>query len=166
MIFNTPRLYVRKLTMQDLPLFHKMQNDSAVMRYIGGKVASLEENKRDLERVIKFYDVAHNDFWVWAFCSKADDHFIGTCALVANKDQQYEIGYRMLKDEWEQGYGKEITNGLIHYGFEQMKLKEIVAYVNKNNTASVKILDSTFKFIKEFYNEEEDCIDRFYIISN
>lgn len=166
MLFKTERLYARELRKSDLPLFHRMQNDHAVMRYVGGKTYTLEENTKDLERVMKFYQKPGNDFWVWAIAGVEDHRFIGTCALVKNENEEYEIGFRLLKEEWQKGYGKEITNGLIRYGFEEMKLDKIVAYVNKNNVASVKILDSTFRFIKEFYNDEEDCIDRYYQISN
>ncbi|MBL7472610.1 GNAT family N-acetyltransferase [Robertkochia sediminum] len=166
MLFTTKRLYVRELSREDLPEFHRMQNDHAVMRYVGGKTYSLEENKADLERVISFYKKRGNDFWVWAIMSIEDHRFIGTCALVKNEKDEYEIGFRLLKEEWKKGFGKEITNGLLGYGFDTMKLSKIVAYVNKNNVASVKILDSTFRFIKEFYNDKEDCIDRYYQISN
>ncbi|QLE00236.1 GNAT family N-acetyltransferase [Galbibacter sp. BG1] len=166
MIFQTKRLTVRKLSMADLDLFHKMQNDQAVMRYIGGKTYSLEENKTDLKNILKFYKNPKNDFWVWAITFTETKEFLGTIALVKNEKEEYEIGYRLLKDYWKRGLGKEVTNGLIKYAFEVKKIKEIVAYVDKNNVTSVRILDSTFNFIKEFYNEQDNCIDRYYKLSN
>ncbi|MEL4307778.1 GNAT family N-acetyltransferase [Joostella sp. CR20] len=166
MIFTTQRLTIRALTLSDLDLFHKMQNDQAVMKYVGGKTYSLEENKKDLLNILKFYKLPKNDFWVWAITLSATEQFIGTIALVRNEKDEYEIGYRLLKEHWRQGYGKEVTNGLIKYAFEVKKIKEIVAYVDKENVTSVRILDSTFNFIKEFYNEEDNCIDRYYKLSN
>lgn len=143
-----------------------MQNDQQVMRYIGGKAFSYSENKKDLENILKFYQIPDNDFWVWAIELAITGNFIGTVALVKNQKGEYEIGYRLLKEHWKNGYGKEVTNGLIRHAFEQMKLKEIVAYVDKANVTSVRILDSTFKFIKEIYNEQDNCIDRYYKLSN
>lgn len=166
MIFSTQRLQIRHLDIQDLELFHKMQNDQQVMRYVGGKVYSLAENKKDLQNILKFYDTPGNDFWVWAIELINSQDFIGTIALVRNQKAEHEIGYRLLKEYWKQGYGKEVTNGLIKHAFEQMKLKEIVAYVDKENITSVRILDSTFNFIKEIYNEQDNCIDRYYKLSN
>lgn len=166
MIFRTLRLQIRHLDIHDLGLFHKMQNDQQVMRYIGGKTFSYSENKRDLENILKFYDNPNNDFWVWAIELSTTHDFIGTIALVKNQKGEHEIGYRLLKEYWKQGYGKEVTNGLIRHAFEDMKLKEIVAYVDKDNVTSVRILDSTFKFIKEIYNEQDNCIDRYYKLSN
>ncbi|WP_417362846.1 GNAT family N-acetyltransferase [Galbibacter sp.] len=166
MIFNTQRLQIRPLDIQDLGLFHKMQNDQEVMRYIGGKISSLAENKRDLETILKYYKDPDNDFWVWAIELIDTERFIGTIALVKNQKGEYEIGYRLLKDYWKKGYGKEVTNGVIKYAFEKLKLKEIVAYVDKENLTSVRILESTFNFIKEIYNEQDNCIDRYYKLSN
>ncbi|WP_224484520.1 GNAT family N-acetyltransferase [Robertkochia aurantiaca] len=166
MIFSTERLYTRKLLKSDLARYHRMQNDQQVMKYVGGKTFSLEENIKDLENLIGFYNKPKNDFWVWAVVEKETDDFVGTCAIVSNKKKEEEIGYRLLKQYWGKGYGKEVTNGLIKYAFEVMKIREIVAYVDKENVSSVRILDSTFKFIKEFYNEEDNCIDRYYKLSN
>ena len=166
MVFTTQRLQIRRLTLADLDLFHKMQSDQQVMRYIGGKVSSYQENKKDLENILKFYNTPKNDFWVWAIALKSNRDFIGTVALVKNQKGEYEIGYRLHKTYWRQGYGKEVSNGLIKYAFEELYIKEIVAYVDKNNITSVRILDSTFNFIKEIYNEQDNCIDRYYKLSN
>ncbi|MCX2680230.1 GNAT family N-acetyltransferase [Galbibacter sp. EGI 63066] len=166
MIFGTSRLTIRKLNMEDLKLFHKMQNDQTVMKYISGKAFSYEENKRDLQNILNFYKNPKNDFWVWAVTLAETSDFIGTVALVKNEKEEYEIGYRLLKEYWKKGYGKEVTNGLIKYAFEVKKIKEVVAYVDKNNVTSVRILDSTFNLIKEFYNEQDNCIDRYYKLSN
>lgn len=166
MIFKTKRLHIRPLEPGDLNQFHKMQSDYAVMRYVGNTVQSLEESSNDLKNLIRFYERANNDFWVWAIINASEDCFIGTCALVRNEKGENEIGFRLLKEYWSKGYGKEVVNGLIRHAFEQMKLTEVVAYADKENISSVRILDSTFKFIREFYNHEEDCIDRYYKISN
>lgn len=166
MVFTTQRLQIRRLTFEDIDPFHKMQNDQQVMRYVGGKVFSYQENKKDLENILKFYNTPKNDFWVWAIELSSTKDFIGTVALVKNEKGEHEIGYRLLKTYWKQGFGKEVTNGLIKYAFEELHLKEIVAYVDKNNITSVRILDSTFNFIKEIYNEQDNCIDRYYTLSN
>lgn len=114
MVFTTQRLQIRRLTLADLDLFHKMQNDQQVMRYIGGKVSSYQENKKDLENILKFYNTPKNDFWVWAIALKSNRDFIGTVALVKNQKGEYEIGYRLHKTYWRQGYGKEEVMGLLN----------------------------------------------------
>lgn len=162
MIFETERLIVRNLNMDDLAAFHEMQGNIKVMQYTTGKATTLEEDTAGLKEVIDFYDKQDNDFWVWAIVQKNDQQFVGTCALVKDDNQEDEIGYRFLERYWGNGYGKEVTKGLIAYAFNELKKEKLVAVVNKKNIASVKILDATFMFVKEFYNEQEQCVDRLY----
>jgi ribosomal-protein-alanine N-acetyltransferase len=164
-IFLTPRLYVRNLELTDLSTFHEMQGNLKVMQYTTGRAQTFEENKAELKRVIDCYTRSENDFWVWAVLEKGSGKFVGTCALIKNGKGENEIGYRFLESSWGNGYGKEITVGLIDYGLDQPDIEELVAYVDKENVASVKILDATFKLVKEYWNEEEGCVDRYYRIA-
>ena len=100
------------------------------MRYTTGRALTEEENKEDLEKVINAYEKVDNNFWVWAIVQKSDHEFVGTCAIAPTSDEELEIGYRLLPQFWGNGYGLEITESLLDYGLEIMKLKELVAYVD------------------------------------
>jgi len=163
-VFATPRLLVRNLNLDDLDAFHEMQGNLNVMKYTTGRSMTFDENKSGLQKVIAHYSQPGNDFWVWAVVTQAGQ-FVGTCALIQNDKGEREIGYRFLERYWGHGYGKEITIGLIEYGLNHLDIEELVAYVDKKNIPSVKILDATFRLEKEYYNEEEKCVDRFYKIS-
>ena len=162
-IFETNRLFVRPLTPDDLEGFHEMQGNPKVMRHVGGKAMTLKENREDLQDLIRAYSRPENDFWVWAITKKSDSAFVGTCALIVNEEQEHEIGFRFIERYWGKGYGREITAELLLHGINSLQLDEIVAYVDKENTASVKILEQTMSFEKEFYNEKEKCTDRKYV---
>lgn len=164
MIFETERLIVRKLVPGDLPDFHDMQGNPRVMQYVGGKAMSLEENRKDLQDVIDSYTKPDNDFWVWAVLNRTKNELLGTCALIRNESDEREIGFRFREKYWRKGYGREICRALLQYGLEKMKVGTIVAYVDKNNGGSVKILEQCMEFVKEFYNEQEKCVDRKYIL--
>ena len=166
-LFETARMKVRQLKLSDLPAFHEMQHNPAVMKYVGNKTFSLDENKDDLQRVINYYSVPENQFWVWAIVSKDTQEFLGTCALVGEEENAFEIGYRFSQKHWGNGYGLEILNGLINFAFENLKIEKLVAYVDVNNKASIKILDeSPLVFQKVFYNQQESCFDRFYLLKS
>lgn len=160
-IFETERLGVRKLELADFDAFHEMQSDPVVMQFTTGEGFDANENRRQLEDCIARYQHPGNDFWVWAILEKAKQQFIGTCAIVPN-DNRPEIGYRLLRASFGNGYGQEICDGLIEYGIHQQHLSEIIAYVDIRNVASVKILDrSRLNFVKEMEGEN-GIIDRFY----
>lgn len=163
MIFQTTRLLVRYLDFDDFEPFHEMQSNFNVMQYASGKAQTLEENKADLAKVINHYQEENNGFWVWAIERKSDHELIGTAAIIVDKKNEGEIGYRLLEKYWGNGYATEILNDLINYGLKKMQLKAIHANVDVRNIASVKMLDhSILKFIGKEWNEEFQSYDRLY----
>ncbi|NVK51624.1 MAG: GNAT family N-acetyltransferase [Flavobacteriaceae bacterium] len=151
MIFETERLIVRKLILDDLLSFHKMQSNPKVMRYVTGDVKSLQEHELELKELMAKYDLPNNNFWIYAIDRKSDGEFIGTCAIV---DEVNELGYRFLEQFWGLGYGKEICNGLIQY-CKEIGLKLLTAYVVDKNIASAKIIESNnFKVVKKFVSDD------------
>ncbi len=159
MIFQTTRLKIRNLQLSDFSPFHEMHSNPNVMRYTTGRPWTEKENRESIQKCISSYSKPDNNFWVWGVERKSDSVFIGTCAIVEDN----EIGYRFLEKYWGNGYGQEVTEGLINYALEEMHKNQIIAYADKENVASVKILDrSALKFIKECPSESGKCIDRFY----
>ncbi|NER17711.1 GNAT family N-acetyltransferase [Spongiivirga citrea] len=162
--FQTKRLSIRQLTKDDFILFHKMQSDVNVMKHVTGFAFSKEENEKDLNNVISCYSKKENNFWVWAI--DFENRFIGTCAIVENEKQEWEIGYRFLPAFWQKGFGTEAAKALIEIAFTKMNIQTLVAYADKENVATVRILDRLFNFVKEEWNEKDQCIDRIYKLSS
>ena len=160
-IFETKRLVARKLKSSDFPAFHEMQADDEVMRYTTGSGLDRTENERQLRMCIDSYSRKDNQFWVWAVVRKSDQEFIGTCAVVPSEERP-EIGYRMLRKWFRNGYGQEICDALLHYGIHKLELREIIAFADVRNLASIKILDrSVLTFVEQVVNDE-GYHDRFY----
>lgn len=146
---------------------HLMQSDEEVMRYTSHRIAmTQEETLAELTDLIARYEQPGNDFWVWAAVRREDDAFVGTCALIVNEEGEHEIGYRCLRHYWGKGYGIEMVLGLNSYAFEQLNFNSLAAYVFADNVASVRILEKAgYQLEREFFNEEEQCLDRIYRIS-
>jgi [ribosomal protein S5]-alanine N-acetyltransferase len=167
MIFETPRLIIRLLRKEDILPFHEMQTDPEVMKYTGTPAKSRKENEEDLDYVISCYSIAHNDFWVWAVERKTDHAFIGTCAIVKTEVGQFgkqedELGLRLLRKHWGNGYGKELIPAMLDYAFRKMNITEIIAEVDQRNMGSVKILEPFMTFEKAYFNEKDKTNDNLY----
>lgn len=153
MIFETERLIVRKLIIEDLQAFHEMQSNSKVMQYATGEVKSLEAHKSELNDLISKYTLPNNDFWIYAIERKVDTRFLGTLALVKDGKED-EIGYRFLEKYWSRGYATEICGGLILY-CKSIGLQKIIGCVVDENIASAKILERySFKRVNQFISED------------
>jgi ribosomal-protein-alanine N-acetyltransferase len=161
-IFSTPRLLVRELQTSDLLKFHELQGNKNVMQYasISGKGMNEAESEADLLSVIEKYTLPNNVLWVWAIIRKSNQDFVGTCALVHEGNAIYEIGYRLLESEWGNGFGKEVTNGLVDFAIDNWNSKRLIAVVDKRNIGSIKILEqSKLSLIREFWNTETETQD-------
>ncbi|MFT7331292.1 MAG: ribosomal-protein-alanine N-acetyltransferase [Roseivirga sp.] len=164
LIFETKRLLVRKLKLQDLVPFHEMHGNISVMRYVKATVMTYEEDKKDLQDLIIKYDVANNDFWIYAIERKEDSEFIGTIAFVKDAANVDEIGYRFLEKYWGKGYGNEILKGMISYA-KKTGFKSLVACVSPDNIASEKMIkNANFKFVENYICEDLKIPENKYIL--
>lgn len=161
MIFETERLLVRALHLSDSDAFFDMMGNPNVMNPIPRPAMSRLESDAFLNKVMQS-KTFNLDKEVRAIVEKKSNNFIGLCAFLKNNEQDDEIGYRLREQFWRQGYGTEITEGLIQYGFEVMKTPKITADVYVENIGSVKILKKFFRPVKEFFNEDDNCTDRRY----
>lgn len=148
-IFETERLWVRKLKTSDIKPYHEMQSNPKVMQYVTGEVQSEEDHIKELKEVIGFYDKKENDFWIYAIERKSDYAFIGTLALIKDDENDDEIGYRFLEKYWGLGYGYDLCKGSIKY-CKSIGIPKLIGYVINVNVASAKILKKcNFQFVRK-----------------
>lgn len=166
MFFETEKLIARELNMSDLPAFVEMQSNINVMRYITGIPKTKGESIKELVKIVHSYRKTNRDFLIMAVARKDAIKFIGTCAIIKNSNGEFEIGYRFIEEYWGNGYGKEIACGLVEFAFQALNLNQIVAYVNKDNYPSIRILESSsFDFIREYRESETGNLGVYYKIS-
>ena len=72
MIFETERLLIRKLNIEDLQEFHELESNPNVLKFATGNVKTLEENSKELMNLIFKYNQPNNDFWIYAIERKLD----------------------------------------------------------------------------------------------
>jgi len=162
LIFETERLYVRKFIKEDLNAFYEMHANSNVMKYVSEKIMTYEENEKDLNELIAFYDKQDNDFWIYAVVRNLDKKFIGTVALVKDKNNDDEIGYRFLEKYWGNGFGNEIVKGLIKYT-KNIGFSKLIACVSPDNIASEKIIKNYgFKLMASYVCDDLKIPERKY----
>ncbi|WP_235298375.1 GNAT family N-acetyltransferase [Portibacter marinus] len=165
-IYQTERLTIRQLTSYDFDAFHEMQGDPEVMKYVAKKANTEKENRKDLKKVISRYLDEENEFWVWAVVKKESEDFVGTIALIKDKEDNWEIGYRLLRKYWGKGFGSEMVAGLIRLCEEIPEINNLVAYADRRNIASQCVLNKNgFVNLGIKYNDEEDCEDYIYSVS-
>ena len=161
-IFETARLYIRHLQENDEAAFFELMGNPNVMNPIPQKPFGKAESTSKLAELILLD--RSSDTKIWSLCEKGCEDLIGICGVLKNEKNEDEIAYRIIERFWSKGYGTEITKGLIDFSFVNMKAELITADVCVDNLRSVKILDKFFTAQQEFFNPEDKCTDRRYIL--
>ena len=159
-IFKTQRLHIRRLEIEDVSLFYEMMRDPVVMKPVPAKILSQSVSEQKLNELMT-EDIDH-DTRIWCITEKGKKKLIGICGFLKNDEGNEEIAYRFLSKYWAKGFGTEIAQGLIKYGFTVIKAEKITADVNIENMKSEKILKKFMRPVKEFYNKKDACTDRRY----
>jgi RimJ/RimL family protein N-acetyltransferase len=140
-IFESDRLRFRRMRESDLPFLMELDSDPAVMKYVDGRrPKSRDQIKATLARVLSRYE-EWKDFGLWICELKSDGSVIGWFALKPLPGYSHiELGYRLLQKHWGHGYATEGGRRLLQYGFNVLKLNEIVAITDPQNQGSQKVL--------------------------
>ena len=162
---QTERLILRHITEDDFPELLRMNSDPEIMRYVGdGSVRSHDQMVKEMDMLISHY-VRKPGLGIWATMLKNAGLFVGASGLVYyDNTPEIEIGYRMLKEHWNQGYATEASLGLLKYGFETLGLKKIVSSAHVENISSRKVMEKIgMRFSDERFHY--GCMQAYYEIS-
>jgi len=140
---TTPRLILRDLEEHDADGIFALDSDPEVLRYIGTPVMTdLSEAAKVIAMIRRQYQ--ENGIGRWAVELRETGKFVGWCGLKLEKDVRpftyYDIGYRMVRKHWGQGYATEAATACLQHGFEVLNYPEICAAVEAEHHASNRIL--------------------------
>ena len=158
-ITETERLIIREIEISDTDVMLELHSDPEVHRYLGNKTITSREGIID---AINSLGKQYADYGVgrWAMINKKTDEFIGWTGLqfvtesINNHKDFYDLGYRLLKKFWGQGFTTESAFASIDYVFNKLGATEIYAMADIDNEGSNKILKNVgLRFIESFDNE-------------
>ena len=159
---ETERLLLRELLpTDDIGLF-ELDSDPDVMKYVGVKPFTHIDQTRQLIEFIRQQYLEHG-IGRWAVTLKETGEFLGWAGLKFIKEMNgradnYDLGYRILKKHWGKGYATEAAQAFIDFGFNEMHLDRVSAYIDVNNIASQKILEKCgLKLVNKFMDEGDLC---------
>jgi RimJ/RimL family protein N-acetyltransferase len=156
---HTARLQLVPLADHHLELEVELDSDAEVMRYIIGRAQSRAEvEQAHRRRLAAARKVPGLGYWV----GFADGEFIGWWILQPphGPDQpqvagEADLGYRLLRRHWRQGYAGEGARELVRYGFAEIGLNRIFAQTMAVNAASRATMKSAgLNFVRGFVSAE------------
>lgn len=127
---ETPRLILRSWKNDDIDSFVLMSQDKDVMQYFKD-VLNRKASIKFINQIQYLIDLQGWGFW--AVESKITGEFLGFTGLHQQPEKFEfspctEIGWRFKRSAWGNGYASEAAVASFKYGFDILKLNEIVAF--------------------------------------
>jgi len=143
-ILLTERLRVRNWRENDRPLFYEINSDPKVMEFFPHR-RSAEEADAFMDKVAG--QIATTGYGAYALALKDTDEPIGFCALMPAAmpgllpEETIEIGWRLARRFWGNGYVTEAARALLDYAFDVKRLDAIVSFAVPENRRSTAVME-------------------------
>jgi RimJ/RimL family protein N-acetyltransferase len=158
----TDRLVLRVPEPSDLDGIAPAFTDPHAMRfyprtYLPEEVAEWIEVWRD--------EWADGGFTWFAVVERATEQTIGRIGLHRlDERDDVEVGWNLRRDAWGRGLATEAASACLRWGFQDLKLDEIVAITTDENTPSQRVMDK-LGMTQRGYIDYHGYHQRFYVIT-
>ncbi len=140
-VIETGRLHLKELTPELYDYMFDNWSYQEIMTYLGNPTeADFELEKQKYIKGLTSYYLSFKNFLI---VEKETDRIIGRIGYHTWKavHERAEIGYGLYYEEDKnKGYMKEAMKMVLMYGFEQMNLNRVEAFVSPLNTPSIKLI--------------------------
>jgi RimJ/RimL family protein N-acetyltransferase len=133
------RFVLTKMTSGDGDKYYRLSNNDKVMKYVTGYSLTREESDKMLRDIVN-ENAPDSFFGRYLIEDRQTGRLIGVAKL-DESGEDTEIGYRIQEEEWGKGIATEIALGLIWFSREKLGATNVIAYVNVENAASIRVLE-------------------------
>lgn len=139
---HTERLVLRDWRDEDRAPFAALNDDPAVMEHFPSHLTR-EASDAMVDRITTF--LGEHGWGLWAVEVAETGEFVGFTGLSIPRFQApftpcVEVGWRLARRAWGQGYATEAARASLAHGFDVLGLEEIVAMVVPENHRSQGVM--------------------------
>lgn len=150
---ETERMLLRRFTREDLDLLIDLDSDPALMRWLSGGPPTPMEMIRD-EILPRFMTYDDRGLGYWPAFERGSGGFLGWFAMHPVEDRppdEAEVGYRLRRPCWGQGYATEGVLALLRKGFDEHGLRLIFGTTYEHNLASRRVMEKAgMRLVRRF----------------
>ena len=159
-VFETDRLVVRRLNLDDAGFMLDLLNQPSFLHFIGDRgVRTLEDARTYIEdRAIAGYE--KNGLGPFGVELKASGDLIGISSLLKRDElKDVDVGFAFLPEFWRRGFAVESGIAALDFGFSELGLERIIAVTQKDNVGSIKTLEKMGMTFERMVRLEDDPLD-------
>jgi RimJ/RimL family protein N-acetyltransferase len=142
-MIETERLLLRPWCDTDREPFHRLNADPRVMEFFPA-IPTREQSDALVARCQQHFDL--HGFTFFAAELRETGDLIGFIGIFHTPFEAHftpcvEIGWRLAFEHWNRGLATEGARAVLRYGFEQLRLAEIVALTAPDNVRSRRVME-------------------------
>lgn len=138
---ETERLILRKFKPDDFDAVHSYASCLDNLTYMFWGPNNEEQTKTFILDAIKeAEEEKQNKDYQYAVILKETDELIGGCDIFVKNDEA-TMGWCLHLNYWKQGYGTELANALLRFGFDDLQLRRIAAHCDSENIGSYRVME-------------------------
>ena len=154
--WTTERMQLRSFTADDVDLLVELDSDPEVMFFITGGRATPRSEIADavLPGWLSLYERGHG---FWAAETRSTGEFLGWFHLFSREGtpaDEPELGYRLRRSAWGQGYATEGARALIDAAFEELGARRVVAHTMVAHPASRRVMEKAGMSVHHYFHAE------------
>ena len=156
---------MRRLRQSDWEVVSYLRSDKEVNAFV--KRPPAETKEKALEFIVTANSgVDQMQIFQWAITEKGKDEMIGSiCLWSFSEDKRTaEVGYDLSPRFQGRGIMDEALKSILDFGFSKLHLDLIVAYTQKNNVRSIKLLERNGFLLNVNKRDEENAENQVFEI--
>ena len=162
---ETGRLILTPLSQSDLQLFHNMNTNPFIRKYMwDDRIIDIDTSKKIIEKNTHLFQI--EKCGIWKVLLKDSLRVIGYTGLwYFFGEPQPQLIYALLPQYAKQGFAAEFSQAIIDYAFSILKYKYIIAAADEPNTESQNLARRLgMKFVEKRLENDKPLM--FYRIEN
>jgi RimJ/RimL family protein N-acetyltransferase len=165
---KTERLLLRHFDLADSESLMYVFGDADVMHF-GDGVQTREWVDNWLQDALESYQT--RGLGPYAVVEQSSGEVIGYCGLFycpdVNGRPEIEIGYRLRRSAWGQGYATEAVLAVRDFAFKALNIRHLIAMIDPSNTASIRVAEKVgMRYESDVMFEGYSYPDHVYGIEN
>ncbi len=143
MLLETPRLRLRRLSLDDAPFIVALLNSPGWLAFIGDRGVRTEEDARRYLNAGPLASYAqHDGLGLYHIARRSDDCAVGMCGLLRREVlPDVDVGFALLPEHEGCGYASEAAAAVIEFGRATFGLRRVAGITMPANAGSIRVLE-------------------------
>lgn len=141
-ISETSRMWIRALSLEDVPALTEILSHPEVMKHSVRGVCDEAATQKFVEWCLACYE--SHGIGPWALIDKESSALIGFCGVGPERvgvAEELNLGYRLARGYWGRGLATESARTVLAYAFGVRKCPSVVVIIETEHAASLRVAE-------------------------